>query len=967
MEQLRAGFSDPPLPARLRCYWWWLNGNTDKPTITHDLEEMKNKGYGGALLVDANGSDQEGNRNVPAGPTFGSPAWTDLFLHALREADRLGLEITLNVQSGWNMGGPAVTPEEASKVMTWTRTTVHGGSRVSVTLPTPPEKNGFYRQIAVLAYPLRDGDRPSASGSALRFRSAAAETGFSMPDSDWMLDPNGSPAGGSGLGRANQEDKVTPHTVQADARRAEVLDLTTQTTAGGSLNWIVPPGEWELLRIGYTDSSTLTCALPCARVSTSSGAWQGLALDYLSRDAFDSFWQQAVEPLLLAAKPYHSLKMLAEDSWELGGTNWTENFREEFKQRRGYDPVPWLPVVAGRILEDPDASLRFLADLRRTVADLVTANHYDRFAERAATFGLGIQAESGGPHGAPIDALETFRHSAVPQSEFWSENPHRSRDAERFFTKEAASAASIYGQRYVAQEGETSIHRQWNESLATDLKPSFDRAITEGMNRLVWHEFTSSPASTGLPGQEYFAGTHLNPKTTWWNAGGAFFQYLDRVQFLMQQGTPVHDVLYFYGDNVPAFVRIKEDDPARVLPGYDYDVTNEDALLRSIHVEGHELVGPSGVRWRVLTMPRSERVSLTALRRIRGLVREGAILAGKPPSSPTGMVSKVQATQFQALVEELWGASCERQPRTVARGQVFCTGETRAVLAALQIPPDLSSRKDTPDAMSSLGGTLDYAHRRVGKMEIYFLRNGSAEQRTDDPIFRVSGKLPEIWDPVSGTIGETPLASGRPAFHTLPDGRLQVHVSLPAYGSVFLVFQPSEDAGAGAVSAFPSVEEAEVERLGAWQVNFPAGHGGPGASLVLNDLRSWTEAPDARVRYFSGSATYRVLVKAPAAAKGKRVWLRFTDVHEIARVRLNGQDAGTVWAKPLTLQVDRWLKPGTNLLEVEVTNLWPNRIIGDLQPETTERYTSTNITSYPANTPLLPSGLIGPVLWQVER
>ena len=206
-----------------------------------------------------------------------------------------------------------------------------------------------------------------------------------------------------------------------------------------------------------------------------------------------------------------------------------------------------LPVVAGRIVGDRDRSTRFLIDLRRTVADLIVSNHYDVFAERAAEHGLGIQARAEGPrNGAPIDALETFRCSAVPQTGVLVAESAREQGRRTYFTKEAASAANIYGQRCRVQEGETSIGPQWSESLAADLKPSFDMAITEGMNRLVWHEFTSSPVSTGLPGQEYFAGTHLNPKVTWWNAGEAFFTYLNRVQFMMQQGKPVDDILYFY-------------------------------------------------------------------------------------------------------------------------------------------------------------------------------------------------------------------------------------------------------------------------------------------------------------------------------------------------------------------------------------------------------------------------------------
>ncbi|MBW8748859.1 MAG: glycoside hydrolase family 2, partial [Acidobacteria bacterium] len=469
---LRAGFKTPPPQARLRCYWWWLNGNTDKATITHDLTEMKAKGFGGALLVDAGGATQNGHAPVPAGPKFGSPAWVELYTHALREADRLGLEITLNIMSGWNLGGPTVTPEDASKALTFATTVVRGGTTQEVDVPKPQHMQGmFYRQIAILAYLLHhgqakapqlkdgQGDHHTAAeqhvadgySSAIRFRAAAAESGFSMNDSSAMLN--------DGLDTTFRDGHR-----YADASLAEVRRL--QPAADGKLHLDLPVGDWEIFTVGYTNTG--------AQVSTSSDTWKGLAIDHMSRSAFQHYWQTNVDPLLVAAKPFHSLKYLATDSWELGGTNWTEGFDKEFRQRRGYDPIPNLPVLTGRILGDRSVTTRFLTDLRRTVADLIVANHYDVFAQMAGQHGLGVQAESGGPHGAPIDALETFRHAAVPQTEFWSQNPHRHGENERFFTKQAASAANIYGQHYVAQEGETSIGPQWSESLATDLKPSFD-------------------------------------------------------------------------------------------------------------------------------------------------------------------------------------------------------------------------------------------------------------------------------------------------------------------------------------------------------------------------------------------------------------------------------------------------------------------------------------------------------------
>ena len=494
-DPLIQGFLTPPASAKLLCYWWWLNGHTTKETITRDLTEMQHKGYGGVLLVDANGANQNGNDNVPAGPEFGSPAWTDLYLHALKTADELGLEVTLNITSGWNLGAPWVKPENASKLLTFSRTILNPGTPSAVKLPLPPTKGDFYRQIAVLAYPLHRGpelpgkDKDRKPLSQLDLKSSSGEGGFSMPDLSGLLTDE------------------TPTLLDQDTELAEVKDISSQVDADGTLHWTPPTDSkdlWEVLRVGYTASG--------AKVSTSSGDWQGLAIDYLDPTALDLYWKTSVLPLIEAAKPYHSLKYIASDSWELGGTNWTAAFREEFRNRRGYDPVSYLPIVSGRILGSRDLSTRFLADLRRTVADLVN-DHYDHLAALGRPFGLGIQCESGGPHSAPLDALETFRSAAVVQTEYWAYSAeHRSTDEDRFFVKEASSAAHAYGQRLVAAEGMTSIGNQWNESLGLNLKPSFDRAVTEGLNRLVWHEFTSSPPELGLPGQEYFAGTHLNPQ-----------------------------------------------------------------------------------------------------------------------------------------------------------------------------------------------------------------------------------------------------------------------------------------------------------------------------------------------------------------------------------------------------------------------------------------------------------------------
>jgi len=969
---LRDEFANPPAAAKLRCYWWWLNGNTTEETITRDLTEMSQKGFGGVLLLDANGSNQNGNDPVPPGPRFGSPEWVRLYLFALKTANQLHLDVNLNIVSGWNLGGPDVTPAQASKLLTWSRAIVEDGKSFDGALPQPPIKNGFYRQIAVLAYPLRHGTPlPGTMGDSrapiqsLKSKTASVETGISMPKSEPLLDDAPSTPG------------------EQDTELKDVIDLGAQVDEAGHTSWRPPSkGTWEILRVGYTDSD--------ARVSTSSGSWQGLAIDYLDRGAFDAYWDHTVAPLLEAARPYlkTTLVNLATDSWEVGGTNWTDRFAAEFRKRRGYDPVRYLPVVAGRIVDDRVTSDRFLNDLRRTIGDLLT-DHYDHFSERAREYGLGIQCESGGPHGAPVDALETFRSSAMPQTEFWAQSTeHRSSDEDRFFIKEAASAADIYGKPFAADEGMTSIGPQWSESLATDLKPTFDQALTEGMTRLVWHEFTSEPAAAGLPGLEYFAGTHINPNVTWWNQSEPFFRYLNRSQLLVQQGHSVDDVLYFYGDEVPNFVRLKSDDPAHVLPGYDYDVTNEDALLHSLTLHDGILTSPGGNVYRLLVMPLGRRLGLASLERIADYVRQGGALTGEPPIRPTGILDEAAERRFSQLVQDLWGG-CGTAQHTYGSGKVFCSADARAALQALHIAPDFADSS----------GHLDYVHRSDGARDIYFVRNGSSETVDTAAIFRVAWRAPELWNAVDGSV--TPQI----IYQTL-GGRTTVPLHLGPFGSVFVVFARSQsvhatrvlkdgheittgvvsgngrtgfalqDAEAGtyrvplsdgreltAKIALLKLQDVPADR---WTIEFQADRGAPAAPQPLKTFASWTESADPGVRYFSGTAVYRTNVQVRRAAD-EHVFLTLSGLHEICTVRVNGKDAGTLWAMPYRLDITGRLSPGQNSLELDVTNLWPNRMIGDAQPSATRTYTRTNIRKYTAESPLLSSGLIGPVSLEIER
>jgi len=944
---LERGFAKPPIEARLRAYWWWLNGDVTKASITRDLEEMKAKGFGGALICDADGSNQDGNERAPHGPTFLSEPWRELFKHALREAHRLGLEMSLNIQSGWNLGGPMVKPEEAPKKLVWTETRVTGPNTVETKLPAPKGRDDFYRDLCVLAVRVKpDGakHRPLQNWEPKALLKPLVP--FSAPDSRPLF----------------EEFPAEPG--EEDTRAGDVLDLTATCDRDGTLRWSAPDGTWDVLRFGYTLNDH-------CRVSTCSEGWDGYALDPFDAQAFRSYWEAVVEPLIADAGPLagKTLKYLHTDSWEVEVANWTGTLREEFHRRRGYDLLPYLPVIAGRIVDSRQVSNRFLNDFRRTMGDLAIANHYRLFRDGARRHGMQIHPESGGPHAVPIDAQQCLGFNDAPMSEFWAWSwRHRVGDTNRFFVKQPASAAHTYGRRLVLAEGFTTIGPHWQETIWDNLKPSFDHALCEGLNLLVWHAFVCSPQEAGMPGIQYFAGAHMNPNSTWWSRSGPFFDYINRCQWMLQQGLFVADVAYYYGDHVPNFAQLRRTDPAKVLPGYDYDVVTEEVLLTRMAIRKGRIVLPDGMSYRMLVLPDRTMISLPALRKLRELVMAGATIIGPRPTEASTLQDFPRCdAEVARLAEELWSDSAAPSAR---KGRVIQGKTARETLLADGVPPDFEFALGVGPTLSVPSGTekqaqsvlmkniptLNYLHRRVGNTDIYFICNSSNGYVTASCVFRVAGKLPEIWDPLSG---RTRNAIAWSQAH----GRTTVSLEFAPYGSMFVVFRRSTStrAAGNATGNFPTF--APVYQLdGAWTVQFDPKWGGP-ASCDFGSLVSWTQRPEDGIKFYSGTATYCRTFDLPRSVhkKGDRLWLDLGNVRELAEVRLNGESLGVLWAFPFRVDVTDALTSGDNRLEVDVVNFWPNRIIGDqlLSPE--RRFTKTNIRKLTRETTLAESGLLGPV------
>lgn len=940
IDYIKDNFKTPPSSHGLDCWWWWLNSNVTEEAISSDLEAMKEKGFYGAMIFDAGGHNQRGNRNIPAGPVFASKEWRKLFVHALDEAERLGLEIGFNIQSGWNLGGPCITPEHAAKMLTYSETRVSGGNETVVNLPRPASRLDYYKDIAVLAFPLDPSRVSDEPVRGLDLKLGIHELGGSAPDCRFLL--TNDPA-------SFRKTDARPLVVNS----SEVLDVTRGLGEDGSLKWRFPDGDWAILRIGYTCTGAV--------VSTCSKGWDGLVLDYMSPDAFDHYISEVVIPIFEDAGHHvgKTLKFLETDSWECGGMNWTKGFEKWFRTFNGYDIMPYLPVIAGYIVDDVTTCDSFLADFRKTIAESVAVNHYKRFAEFAHSKGMGIQPESAGPHAGPLDGIRNYSFSDIVMSEFWAPSPHRPRTADRFFVKQASSAAHVYGKRIVGAESFTTIGPHWNDEIWHNQKPSFDHEICSGLNRTYFHTFTCSPSEMGLPGQEYFAGTHINPRLTWWDEASAFMDYLARIQLVAQNGKFVADALYYYGDHVPNVLPFKHSDIARTIPGYDYDAIDENVLLSLEITRGGFLKAPSGLEYRALILPSHKTLSFAALKKVGRLVRKGAVVIGDRPEHCVSLKGGAKAqARFAALADRIWAGSNAKGITRFGKGSVVTGMTANEYFHSQGLPADFSIAEDATLR------DFDYIHYTVDGRDFYFISNMTDRPADVTCSFRVHGRRPESWNALDGTILSLEAFSQAGGITSVP-------IHFDPCGSALIAFDgkiPDDCQGTAASNC--RVPSATIPVDGSWDVSFDPKWGGP-AHVVFDKLIDWTESEDDGIRYYSGKAGYSKSFSMPEVDRDKYGYaIDLGSVKDVgfASVKVNGVDKGVVWTAPFRVDVTDAIRQGENHLEVVVVNSWFNRVTGDQQHPEGKTYTSTNIDlgndflgRKKASITLSPSGLLGPV------
>jgi hypothetical protein len=756
----------------------------------------------------------------------------------------------------------------------------------------------------------------------------------------------------AGYGTARDYFAITDPKVASEfiVSPGDVIELTGKMTVDGTLRWTAPPGRWMVLRIGYSLTGHENGPAPAEST--------GLEVDKLNRefvksyiDSYLKMYKDLVGPTMMGKD---GISFLLTDSIEVGTQNWTDNMLSEFQKRRGYDARPWLPALTGIVIKGPADTDRFLWDFRRTIGQLLAENHYGEISEEMHKNGMSYYGEALEFHRPMLgDDMEMRSRTDVPTGAMWT-FPRDGSPTPSYLAdlRGAASVAHIYGQNLVGAESMTSGGPAWSW-YPGNLRMIADLEFDLGVNRFLIHESTHEPLVNRAPGLTLgIAGQFFTRNETWAEEAGPWITYLARSSYLLQQGHFCADVAYFYGEEGPLTGlfgwKAQQDAPE----GYGYDFVNSDVVLNRLSFANGRLVTPGGTSYRILYLGgRSGRMTLPVLRRLRDLIAQGAVVVGSRPLDSPSLSDDEK--EFQMVADQLWGVkeiSASTSMHEFGKGRVYVGKTAGEVLADLNEPKDFEYTRPEVDT------AFLFVHRRLSDGDIYFVDNRKDRDETIQATFRVAGKTPELWDAVSG--------KATPVSYTIANDRTTIPLHLIPFESTFVVFRTPATALS---QQLPEQRRITVSTLKDnldldWNVGFQPLRGAP-ETTHFDRLLSWPNSPNQGVKYFSGTAAYSKTIQAPASwfTPGTSLWLNLGDVENVAQVEVNGKSLGILWQAPYRVDLAGTLVPGKNVVTIKVTNLWVNRMIGDQQPNADWRYTNADILPYKANSPLLRSGMLGPL------
>ncbi len=669
-----ARFVNPPDEARPWVYWYFMDGHLTPEGMAADLDAMKSAGIGGGVYLEV-------NIGIPPGPVrFMSEDWQRTVANAFGRADELGLEIALAAGAGWcGAGGPWVKPEESMQFLVTSETRVHGPAKFNGQLPRPQPRTpffgedtltpelravweNFYIDSFVLAFPApQDGARTADLAEKALYMRGSYSSQILGPYSTvpWVRPflP----------GSAAYE----PSPAQECVPQMQVQDLTSRMGKDGRLEWDIPEGDWILVRAGRRITAQTTRPAPIPGLGFETDKFSRAAADH----HFDAYYGKLLDRIGTRRHKTSGLTTLHYDSWEMSSQNWTPDFPAQFKARRSYDLTPYLPVLAGFVVNDRGATERFLWDFRQTAQELVIENQAERLRELGHRYGLQLALE---PYDLdPCSDLELGRAADVPMAEFWS---HFGEIDTNWSVVESTSVGHTNGRTIVAAEAFTAeFAERWLQHPAS-IKNQGDWAFCAGINRIVFHRFQSQSGTDRSPGMTMGPdggfGVHWDRTQTWWDMAHAYHRYVARCSAMLRRGLFVADVLYLAAEGAP---HVFLPPPSVFLPGefpdrrgYNFDGCSPETLIARASVADGDIVFPDGMRYRLLVLPQVETMTPRLLRKVRDLARAGATVIGMPPKASPSLNDYPHCdAEVQQLSKELWAARPAEEAGKVGRGALL--------------------------------------------------------------------------------------------------------------------------------------------------------------------------------------------------------------------------------------------------------------------------------------------------------
>jgi hypothetical protein len=830
----------------------------------------------------------------------------------------------------------------------------------------------------------KDGSEPGAEDlDAAKWKPSLRITGIELSEEPIIDGYEGKSGKVWRISAATTREKVS---LNDCVPSRQIIDLTSQFKQD-KLQWNAPDGEWIILRLGHTSTG---------HRNETGGGGKGLECDKFNASAitlqfnkwFGEVYKQ-VDPAILK----NVLRYLHIDSWECGSQNWSSNFMEEFLKRRGYDLKPYLPVMAGVPVDSIEKSEKILLDVRTTIADLINDIFFKTLSSLAKTKGVQLSAESVAPT-MISDGMLHYKTADVPMGEFWLRSPTHDKPNDMI---DAVSGAHIYGKNIIQAESFTQLRMAWDEHPAI-LKPLLDRNYALGINRIFFHVFIHNPWLNRKPGFSLDAiGLFFQRDQTWWKQANAFVSYAGRCQALLQLGRPVTDIAIFTGEDIPRRSILPDrlidlmpgifgegklnsekerlnnkGQPMRQLPagvnhsanmadpedwidplnGYAYDSYNKDALLNLSGVKNGRLQLNTGAEYSVLIIPGATKMSPNknmlsdeSAQKLRQLINGGIT---------------VMLPREEKLIKKLVGDSRFKTGDLgfdrLGKGRIVYAPYKASTFDVLGLQKDFVALE--VDGRQAQG--IAWTKRKGDTFDIYFISNQKDSARQVNLSLRVNGKIPEIWDPLSGSqkdAGEWQILNGR----------THLPVFLEKYASLFIVLQKSttlsKNYKAKNWNNYQNIQTINQT----WRVKFDNAFGGPSSPVIWNVLQDWSKIEDSSIRYYSGAAIYETNFSYQHSNPGQQTWLNVGTIANVAEVFLNGKACGVIWTAPFRVEITKAIKPGNNELKIILANTWANRLIGDQQLPKEKR---VSFTTYPFNMQgksLLPAGLLGPVFIETVK